>query len=364
MKAGWVLALLFAGAPARAATGPSVQTVKGKVQVGHDSQWKDATAGTPIGAADFVRVDPDATVTILLADGKTASFTGRAIVPGRRLVPGATSAGASVWLAQALQRASDAVVGKDARGEVAGGAKPAGKDFGYQKDDGVVAMQDSQMAPPPDLGSAKNSGGGKGNVVHQNVSADAANGETKTLDTMSRDPDAGNVKDAHTESAAVKMPARESPASIDDAEAKLASGDLEVAQSLAKSVLAAKPDAMTAGRAHLVLGAAAADLAELQTADTELGLAAKTLTGDWLAAAHARRGIVQQELGQDDRARKELHAAIDAAPKSAPAAQAWFYLGADALASGRKREARKAFGKLSAYPALSAQADELMKQAR
>jgi tetratricopeptide (TPR) repeat protein len=363
MKAGWVLALLFAGAPARAATGPSVQAVTGKVQVGHDSQWKDAAAGTPVGAADFVRVDPGATVTILLADGKTASFTGRAIVPGRRLVPGATSAGASVWLAQALQRASDAVVGKDARGEVAGGAKPAGKDFGYGNEDKTLALQDAQKVPP-DLGSAKNSGGGSGAVENQSQGASATNGNTKTLDAMSRDSNSGNVNDVHTESAPVKIPARESSVTIDDAESKLASGELEVAQSLAKTILDAKPDAMTAGRAHLVLGAAAADLAELQTADTELGLAAKTLTGDWLAAAHARRGIVLQELGQDDRARTELRAAIDAAPKSAPAAQAWFYLGADALASGRKRAARKDFRNLAAYPALSAQAEELMKQAR
>ena len=105
-----VLSMFLSASAFAAAT---VVSATGDAKVGKAGAFKPAKAGVQVPAADFLVLAPGAKATVKLEDGTTAEFTGKAMVPGRRLTS-AKEAGALIRVGQSIQKAAESVVGVDA----------------------------------------------------------------------------------------------------------------------------------------------------------------------------------------------------------------------------------------------------------
>lgn len=116
-----LLASLFVSATALAAPA-SITAVKGDVKIGKEGAWKAATAGAAVPEAEFLMVTSDSTVTVKLGDGTSHDFSGKSLIPGRRLAS-VKAAGPLLKFSRQLQKAAESVVGVDTVGTVPGAGK-------------------------------------------------------------------------------------------------------------------------------------------------------------------------------------------------------------------------------------------------
>ncbi len=294
------LALALALPAAAMAADATVSKVEGEVKVGREGAWKTAAAGAVIAAADFLSLGPAARATVKLGDGTVAEFVGKVIVPGRRL-SSEKAAGALLKLTRAVQKASEAVVGVDAKGTVPGAGKASDK-LGQKKRAIFVDTDEKPKSSEADF-------------------AEAALGR-------------GDYFDARNRAQAIVDDPNDSPA--EKRRARYVLGRVHAAEGEFGKALSAFDGA-----------AAARDPAEGDAADHYRG------------AALVERGLVHVQLGLDGKADADFKAAIEASPKTAQAAKANLYLGALALEAQKPAVAEAHFKLLAGYPDLEAAARDL-----
>lgn len=101
----------------------SILESKGNVEIGANGKWAPVKSGTAIKEEDFLRIPNGASVTVQLTDGTPATFQGKAVVPGRRLVDPKTDPTALMKLYNAYQRAANTIGGEEKKGSIAGAGK-------------------------------------------------------------------------------------------------------------------------------------------------------------------------------------------------------------------------------------------------
>lgn len=275
---------------------PILVSASGDSKVGRAGAFKPAKAGMEVTEQDFIVLAPGAKATVKLADGTTAQFEGKLMVPGRRLVS-AKEAGALIKLGQSLQKAAEAVVGSDT------------------------------VATVPGSGKANNE-------------SDKLGSKSKGMLFVGED---GAGK-------------RTSPAEY--AELSLRENDRFLARKRAEDILAdAKADSLERRRASLVLAQVYVADDEITKA---LGMFARAIEADKnelageksvRTAALVKRAQLHRDLGDLAKAKADLKEAIAAYPetdKTRPLAwsHAQFLTGAIALEEGRTAEATAAFKKI------------------
>lgn len=310
----------FAATPAKSA---SIVSVTGEAKVGKEGAWKPAAAGAAINETDFLTLSKDASAKIKLGDGTEQEFTGKAIIPGRRLVSAKTSAGKLQNLSNAVQSATEAVMGSDptvARGGLTRASKVA------------TSSEDKAKL------------GGKNGMKW------------------------GSEIEEETQSSS----------EADYAEQSLRKGDMFLARSRAQAILDNKSkSSFEKRRANYVLAHVSAADAEFTTALKKIDLvtaAADEKTGETSEMVRAHRsgalvlrGQIMTQLGDSAKAKEAFAEALTIAQTGNPAtepvtvAQANFFLGAMALeaigdCTGAKKAqcetdnldlARKHFGSLT-----------------
>lgn len=291
-------ATFFLSSDAIAAAGKSasILSVTGEAKVGKEGAWKPAAAGAAITENEFLTLSKDATAKVKLGDGTEQEFAGKAIIPGRRLVSAKTSAGKLQNLSNAVQSATEAVMGSDptvARGGLTRATKIA------------TSAEDKAK-----LGSKTGMKWGS--------------------DIEGDDP--GSTE-------------------ADYAEQSLRKGDMFLARSRAQAILDNKAkSAFEKRRANYVLAHAFASDAEFTSAlkKIELVIAPPEVKGGEtaeLVRAHRSgalvlRGQIMTQLGDASKAKESFAEALKIAqtgdPKTEPVtvAQANFFLGVIALESG------------------------------
>lgn len=289
------VSLLLSPAAFAAAKSASIVTVQGEAKVGKEGAWKPASAGAAISENEFLTLSKDASVKVKLGDGTEAEFTGKAIIPGRRLVSAKTSAGKLQNLSNAVQSATEAVMGSDptvARGGLTRATKVA-----------TTAEDKAKL-------------GAKGSMKWGSDIEEPAAGSTEA----------------------------------DFAEQDLRKGDMFGARSRAQAILDNKvKSAYEKRRANYVLAHVSASDAEFTAALKKIDLVAAVAdekggeTAEMVRAhrsgALVLRGQIMTQLGDSAKAKESFAEALkiaqDGDPKSEPvtAAQANFFLGAMAVES-------------------------------
>src|SRR5689334_5211795 len=97
---------LLLSTPAFAAS--TVVKTTGDAKVGKAGAFKPAKPGSEIPSTEFLVLGDGAKATVKLEDGTTAEFSGKVMVPGRRLV-NAKEAGALIRVGQSIQKAAESV---------------------------------------------------------------------------------------------------------------------------------------------------------------------------------------------------------------------------------------------------------------
>lgn len=323
-----VVMFLALSSPAWAAAGVTVADSTGPAsKVGREGAWRMADADATIGEKDFLAIPAGATVRVTLPDGQVASFTGKIVVPGRRLVSDKSSASNVAWLARAIQSASDAVGGVAVKQEGPGAAKV--ETVGSRPDQGMTASRVTSaddVAPPPSPKAPKQ--------------------------------DEAKKVEKETE----KQPAR-------DVDSLLGLSETDASPTKARP--AARAQAQT--RAETLRdGLTAESDGNFETARTLLVIASKkpkkggTDVRAIRAEAYVALGRVHLQLGLPNEAAVAFDQAIrldTAKGATGPhAARAHFLLGMSALERGDVKAARRKFALLKEYPALDAAAKQALTE--
>jgi tetratricopeptide (TPR) repeat protein len=105
------------------AAGVSISDVSGPVKIGRAGSWKDASKGMAIADGDFLNIPESASVTVKLTNGSPATFPGKAVIPGRRLLDPQTNLDSLMRIYRVYQKASEAIGGADAKTSLAGAGR-------------------------------------------------------------------------------------------------------------------------------------------------------------------------------------------------------------------------------------------------
>lgn len=330
-------------------------------EVGREGSWRPAVEGTAIGETDFLKIPAGASVQVTLRDGKVASFDGKIVVPGRRLVADKTSATNVAWLARAIQNASDAV----------GGVATAQHAPGATKVENVGSRPESafQGARADDLDSFDDDApGGAGGFGTSNASRDEADAKKderqQNATARPKPPEAEEESSPKKVASSPLPPAPPAP-------------PVQVARSAAASQSQPGADARTSSRAELLAeGLAAESDGNFGAARTSLEKAAAAASGSkkkqegnvdaMRAEAYLALGRVHLQLGETAAARKALAEAVKldtAKGQTGPhAARAHYLLGITALERGNRKQADGHFAKLKGHPALESAAQQALSE--
>lgn len=366
-----VVMLLVSSTSAWAATAVKVEGTSGsESKVGREGAWRSAAVGATIGETDFLAIPAGATVRVTLPDGKVASFAGKIVVPGRRLVSAKTSASNAAWLAHAIQSASDAMGGVTAGQDGPGASKP--ENVGGHLQLKETGPRGGGSGSGVESGGAKrtDSSGAKGNGRANEKDADvkpvsrATAAATRATPTPVPVPAVASAAAVQAETPPQAQGPQEERSSNNRPEADSFVEESESKGTTGKSVAAMIAE--TPRTASLRAGLASESEGNFKTANTMLTEAAAKGAKDEgdvraiRAEALVALGRIQLQEGNAEAAAAHFNDAIklDAENgKTGPhAARAWYLLGIAALERGDVKGAQRKFKRLKGYPDLEAAA--------